>query len=61
MLSIGEVIVFGKSFDSVMTILKATPRPVSMLFTKSPDAQVRHFISLCEACFIFLHLLVCLF
>lgn len=40
MLAVEGTVVFGKPFEKVMEIIKKCPRPLSMLFVKSPDLQV---------------------
>jgi hypothetical protein len=40
MLAIGDEVVFGHPFEAVMNVIKKSPRPLSMLFVRSPDLQV---------------------
>jgi len=40
MLAIGNEVVFGQPFDSVMNVIKKTSRPMEMMFVRSPDLQV---------------------
>lgn len=40
MLTVAGEVVFGRPFDEIMAIVKATPRPVEMRFVPSPDKQL---------------------
>jgi hypothetical protein len=40
MLGVENTVVFGQPFEKVMEIIKRTPRPMNMLFVRSPDLQV---------------------